>query len=103
MTPELGLGVAPFSIDGPQCLRVVDSDYKTDPRYLEYLTTHPDCLIFHHPSWLSVIEAEYGSKCLSLACERSDGSLTGILPLFYTRGLPLANHRHRLGARLSSL
>jgi hypothetical protein len=84
-------------------LRVIEADFRNDPRWLAFLSTHRDALIYHHPGWLSALEAEYGRKCVALACERRDGNFLGVLPLLPTRGIPLNFSRNRVGRRLSSL
>ena len=84
-------------------LRVVEADFREDPRWLDFLSSHRDALIYHHPGWLAALENEYGRRCIALACEGSDGVFQGVLPLLLTRGLPLRLSRHQVGRRLSSL
>src|ERR1700704_6562978 len=83
-------------------LRVVDIDPVQDPRWERFVVNHPDGLIYHHPAWLSVLQREFGQGLACLACEDEAGSLHGILPLSWTRGLPLVPSV-RTGRRLSSL
>lgn len=71
-----------------QALRVIELDFHTDPRWQEFVSAHPDALIYHHPAWLQALEREYAQKCLGLACENPAGFISGIMPLFYTRGIP---------------
>jgi hypothetical protein len=68
-----------------QAQRVVEVDFRNDPRWTEFISSHPDALIYHHPGWLSALEAEYGQKCTSLVCEDMAGRLCAVLPLFYTK------------------
>lgn len=77
-------------------LRVVEIDWRTDPRWGQFISTQPDSLIYHHPAWLQVLEEAYGYKPVHLACEDAQGQIHGVLPLFYMRGL-------FTGRRLSSL
>ncbi len=58
--------------------------------------------VFHHSGWLSALQHENRQPPVRLACEEPDGTLSGILPLMATRGLPVAGGigTHR---RLSSL
>lgn len=84
-------------------LRTIELDFRNDPRWDAFVSSHPDALIYHHSSWLIALEEEYGQKCLSLACLDSDGQLSAVLPLFPTRGLPFSIGRHSTGRRLSSL
>lgn len=85
-------------------LRVVGVDVRSDSRWEGFLERHPDAVIYHHPGWLFALEAEYGRRCITLACEDTAGRLRGVLPLMSTCGLP-ANlvAGHRAGRRLSSL
>lgn len=86
-----------------QKLRVVEVDFRNDRRWLDYLLTHRDALVYHHPGWITALEAEYGRKCIALACEGEDGQLQGVLPLLPTRGFPLRWARNQVRKRLSSL
>lgn len=70
-------------------LSVVEMDFRQDPRWECFVSSHPDALIYHHAGWLSALESEYGQKCISLACVDETGRLCAILPLFQTKGLPL--------------
>jgi CelD/BcsL family acetyltransferase involved in cellulose biosynthesis len=82
-------------------LRVLEIE-PSDPRWEAFAREHPDAIIYHHPSWLHVLESEYGHQSLCLACEDGDGELQGILPLAWTRGVPVGS-TVRTGRRLSSL
>lgn len=89
----------------PGQLRVIEVDPIHDQRWLDFVSGHSEGLIYHHPAWLSVLEWEYGDRPIGLACldsEDPDGKLMGVLPLFWTRGLPLMP-KARTGRRLSSL
>lgn len=79
-------------------------DLQSDRRRWEaFIASHPDAVAYHHPTWLTALEREYGQKCVSLACEDSSGELRAVLPLFLTKGLPFGVGRHATGRRLSSL
>jgi hypothetical protein len=91
------------AVPSQTALRVLEVDFREDPRWNEFISAHPDALIYHHPGWLSALEAEYHQKCVSLACEDADGRFCAILPLFYTKGLPLNIGGMATGRRLSSL
>ena len=84
-------------------LRIFELDFRSDPRWERFVSAHPDALIYHHPGWLSALESEYGERCVSLACADENGQLNAILPLFYTKGLPLKIGPVASGRRLSSL
>lgn len=84
-------------------LRTLVLDYRVDPRWDDYVSLHPDALIYHHSSWLIALEQEYGQQCLSLACIDDGDHVRAAFPLFPTRGLPFAIGRHSTGRRLTSL
>lgn len=73
-----------------------------DARWESFVANHPDGLIYHHPAWLQILERESNQKAICLASEDSARQLTGILPLMWTRGLPIMPRAHT-GRRLSSL
>lgn len=84
-------------------LRVVGLDLRTDGRYETFIASHPKAQIFHHPGWLSSLEAEYGTTAIVLGCENDDHDLEGVLPLLRTRGIPFNIDAQQTGRRLSSL
>ena len=84
-------------------LRIIEMDIRRDPRWERFVGAHPDALIFHHPGWLAALESEYQQKCLSLACVDEAGQVNAVLPLIYTKGLPLRMSPVASGRRLSSL
>lgn len=84
-------------------LKATTVDIQTDTRWSEFVSHHPGALIYHHPSWLSVLEREYGQKCTALACEDEVGNLQAILPLFFSKGLPFRLGRSATSSRYSSL
>lgn len=86
-----------------QSLRVLEVDFRHDCRWMEFISAHPDALIYHHPGWLSALEAEYSQKCISLACEDAGGRFCAVLPLFYTKGLPFSLSGMATGRRVCSL
>lgn len=86
-----------------EALSIFEMDIRSDPRWEQFVSAHPDALIYHHPGWLSELESEYGQKCVSLACTDEFGRLYAVLPLFYTKGLPLKFGGIATGRRLSSL
>ncbi len=92
-----------LSTSQPRGLRVIESNPRTDPRWEPFVRAHPRGSPFHHPGWLRALEEEYGQKRLHLACEDTEGRLVAILPLFYTRGLPLNFGGNVTNRRISSL
>jgi CelD/BcsL family acetyltransferase involved in cellulose biosynthesis len=84
--------------------RIVETDPQTDPRWQNFVLKHPNASVYHHPAWLRVLQVEYpSSQTMHLACEGPDGQLTGILPMLFTRGLPLKLGGSLGTRRLSSL
>src|SRR5271167_4654152 len=84
-------------------LRVFHLDFRSDSRWGDFISSHPDALIYHHSDWLVALEEEYGQSCIALACENQNGELRAVLPLYCTTGFPFALGRNATGARLSSL
>lgn len=82
--------------------RLIEVDAK-DPRWDTFVLSAQGATVFHHSGWLAALENEYGQRPLKLACEEPDGTLSGILPLMVTRGLPLGIGGASAGRRLSSL
>lgn len=82
--------------------RVIQLDMR-DPRWDSFVLTARGATVFHHSGWLAALEQEYGQRPLKLACEEPDGTLSGILPLMVTRGMPLGIGGASAGRRLSSL
>ena len=84
-------------------LRAVEIDFRTDPRWEPFVAAHPNGTIYHTRPWLEALEKEYGHKTVTLACESGNGELRAVLPLAYTRGLPLRIGGDNAARRLSSL
>ncbi len=83
-------------------MRVIEVDPSSDARWDEYVTGHPQGLIYHRAAWLRVLSDDYGDRFVNLLCE--DGSdVLGVLPLCRTRGVPLGLGGVDAGARLASL
>jgi Acetyltransferase (GNAT) domain len=84
-------------------MRIVEIDFESDPRWDEFVTGHPDGLVYHHSRWLSALWHEYGQTPLALAYEDEHLQLRGVLPLMYTKGLPFRLGGAAASRRLSSL
>ena len=52
-----------------------------DPRWVEFLSSHPDATPFHDLSWCQVLKACYGYQPLLLAVFGADGHLAAGVPL----------------------
>ncbi len=74
-----------------------------DPRWDAFVAATPGATVFHHSGWLAALQAENRQPLVMLAYEECDGTLTGILPLMVTRGLPAGLGGASAGRRLSSL
>lgn len=88
---------------GGHTLGVVELDLEKDGRYNAFIASHPKAIIFHHPGWLSALQAEYETGAIVLGCENGDRHLEGVLPLLRTRGMPFNIGVQQTGRRLSSL
>ncbi|MGA8529719.1 MAG: GNAT family N-acetyltransferase [Acidobacteriaceae bacterium] len=81
---------------------VTEIDPWKDPRWEAFVLRHPEATVYHHPGWLGALRREYRQTALYLACEDPSGTLRGIFPLLFTRGLPFMGGP-LTGPRLSSL
>src|SRR5215207_8308759 len=88
---------------GRASTQIVEIDFKSDTRWDRFVADHPDGLVYHHSRWLSALEREYGQTPLALAYEDAHRQLRGVLPLMYTKGLPLGLGGAAAARRLSSL
>lgn len=91
------------SMNSASALRVREVDFKVDPRWNAFVSRHQDALIYHHTSYLSALESEYGQRCRALVCEDDSAQLRAVLPLFHVDGLPFRLGRSTGRRRLSSL
>jgi hypothetical protein len=88
--------------DTPGSARVVQIDIR-DRRWDAFVLTAPGATVFHHSGWVAALERENGQRPVALAFEEADGTLSGVLPLMVTRGLPLGLGGAGVKRRLSSL
>jgi hypothetical protein len=84
---------------------VTEVDPSSDDRWDAFVIAHPAGLVYHHSTWLRVLEREYARETLGLLCESREGEVCGILPLLRTRGVPFLRRAggQVVGPRLSSL
>ena len=47
---------------GRGTMRIVEIDFESDPRWDEFVTGHPDGLVYHHSQWLSALWHECGQR-----------------------------------------
>jgi hypothetical protein len=66
-------------------LHLVEVDAQGDPRWGQFVSTHPESLPYHHPGWLQVLSQVYRHDFIGLSCEDAEGRLQGVLPLFGRR------------------
>jgi Acetyltransferase (GNAT) domain len=83
--------------------RVREIDPLTDHRWDDFVSSQPDAVVYQHSAWLRCLQAEYARPLAGLCCEDEDGSLSGVLPVMATRGIPGMRRSATLGARASSL
>jgi Acetyltransferase (GNAT) domain len=102
-TEDEGVNVQHAERSSSGRLRAVEVDPQTDPRWQAFVAAHPDGLIYHHPAYLECLRREYNQRAINLSCEDGQGNIRGILPLIYTRGLPVNVGGQLTRRRLSSL
>lgn len=83
--------------------QVFETDSKIDIQWEDFVSRHPDSLIYHHPAWLKVLEKESKQIAIRLVCMNSQKELKGVLPLLPTRGFPFGIGGLLASRRLSSL
>jgi hypothetical protein len=74
-----------------------------DLKWEEFLVSHPEGTIYHHPLWLKVMEEESGQEVLKLVCTNDENEIVGIFPLQKTKGFPFGLGGVPGSKRLSSL
>lgn len=92
----------PASLLGAAHKRVIQVD-AADPRWDAFVVRAPGATVYHHSGWLAALQHEGRQPLVKLAYEEPDGTLSGILPLMVTRGLPLGIGGPAAAGRLSSL
>jgi len=82
----------------------VSSDNGTSEKsWIEYVMNHSGGTIYHHPAYLQVLEKQSGQKLLRLVCRNENDKIQGILPLQYTKGMPINIWSALVSKRLASL
>ena len=84
-------------------LKVVAAGTNMDLKWEEFLTSHPEATVYHHPLWLKVIEEESRQEVLKLICTNDENEIVGIFPLQKTKGFPFGLGGVPGSKRLSSL
>lgn len=93
---------APSPQDQPH-LSINREDSSIDESWIHYVEHHPDGIFFHHPRWFRTLEKENQQRVIRLVAKNSQGNLVGILPLIFTRGMPLGIGGALACRRLTSL
>ena len=63
---------------------LAELDPRTDPRWDEFVTSHPEGTVYHHSAWTQVLAETYGHTPLYLGLVSEDGRrLTGALPFLF--------------------
>lgn len=59
----------------------------SDKRWLEFIENREDCSIFHHPSWIRVLQNQYSFSAFCLCSTGSDKRITGGIVICEVRGI----------------
>jgi CelD/BcsL family acetyltransferase involved in cellulose biosynthesis len=59
----------------------------TDPRWREFIATHPEATPFHHPDWARLVASCYGFRAFALAARDATGAIRAGLPVVEVRHL----------------
>ncbi len=100
---ELPAGVYSYNSKFAKELKIIRMNIFSDTRWEEFVLSHPDGLVYHHPAYLKALEAEYGENGIYLAYVDDADQVKGIFPLFHTGGFPFRKKDLTVGERLSSL
>jgi CelD/BcsL family acetyltransferase involved in cellulose biosynthesis len=92
----------PVSLLGAAHKGVIQVD-AADARWDAFVAGAPGATVYHHSGWLTALQRESRQPLVKLVYEEPDGTLSGILPLMVTRGLPLGLGGAGAAGRLSSL
>jgi FemAB-related protein (PEP-CTERM system-associated) len=67
------------------CMQVIFCQ-EHDPRWDQYVSTHPAGTFFHQWKWREIISASFGYEPIYV-CAEDKGEIQGVLPLFLVRSL----------------
>jgi hypothetical protein len=86
-----------------QKYRISEASHRVDQEWCDFISGRSNATLYHHPSWLKVLENETRQEVMRLICRDEDERLVGVFPLQYTKGFPLGLGGFLAGKRLSSL
>ena len=72
------------NISKEQSLTVKEANTDIDEKWIEFISNNSQATIYHHPSWLKIIENETGQRVLKLICTDNNNNMQGLFPLQYT-------------------
>ncbi len=91
------------NISKEQSLTVKEANTDIDEKWNEFISNNSQATIYHHPSWLKIIENETGQRVLKLICTDNNDNIQGLFPLQYTKGFPFGLGGTPGTSRLASL
>lgn len=59
----------------------------TDQRWLAYVASKPEAMVFHHPAWMQVLAQCYGHRAFVVAVHDDAGNIVAGLPMLDVRSL----------------
>ena len=92
-----------INISKEQSYIVKEVETSFDEKWIEFILRNAECSIYYHPAWFKVLEEETNQKIIKLVSLDDSEQLVGILPLQFTRGVPLGLGGGPGTKRISSL
>lgn len=59
----------------------------TDRRWMDFIASHPQATIFHHPAWINLITESYGFTSFIFAVINQQGDIEAGIPLIEVKGI----------------
>lgn len=60
-----------------------------DPRWLNFISNHPDSTIFHHPDWLNVLQKQYRYNVFAICVIDENDEIKAGIPFCETRTITM--------------
>ena len=92
-----------MTINQDKNYKISEESSVSDQECIEFILAKPDRSIYFHPEWLKVLGEETNQTIIKLVCRNSTGKVEGILPMQFTKGVPLGVGGIPGAKRLSSL